>query len=97
LLESCGFRGCRVGDQDGIDDPATPNGRLILGLTGLIRELELRIRKTRPTAGLLNKARRGELALTLPVGLVRDALGRVFKPPDQEVQSRLALVFTTFL
>jgi hypothetical protein len=37
------------------------------------------------------------LALTLPAGLVRDPLGRVFKHPDQEVQSRLELVFTTFL
>src|SRR5437868_1183002 len=50
-----------------------------------------------PTAGLLNKAQRGELALTLPVGLVRDPLGRVLKHPDQEVQHRLELVFTSFL
>jgi len=53
--------------------------------------------RARLTAGLLNKARRGELALALPVGLVRDPLGRVFKHPDQEVQGRLALVFSTFL
>jgi DNA invertase Pin-like site-specific DNA recombinase len=32
LLDLCGFRHCLVGDQDGIYDPATPNGRLILGL-----------------------------------------------------------------
>jgi hypothetical protein len=49
------------------------------------------------TAGLLNKAARGELALTLPVGLVRDALDHVHKDPHQEVQARLDLVFTTFL
>ncbi|HTU17299.1 MAG TPA: recombinase family protein, partial [Gemmataceae bacterium] len=36
LLDLCGFRSCLVGDQDGIYDPATPNGRLILGLKGLI-------------------------------------------------------------
>jgi hypothetical protein len=46
---------------------------------------------------LLNKARRGELALTLPVGLTRDALGRVVKRPDREVQDRIDLVFATFL
>jgi DNA invertase Pin-like site-specific DNA recombinase len=97
LLDLCGYRGCLVGDQEGIYDPATPNGRLILGLKGLIAELELHTLRARLTAGLLNKARRGELALTLPIGLVRDALGRVLKHPDQEVQSRLALVFTTFL
>ncbi len=97
LLDLCGFRACLVGDQDCIYDPATPNGRLILGLKGLISELELHTLKARLTAGLLNKARRGELALTLPIGLVRDSLGRVSKHPDQEVQSRLGLVFTTFL
>jgi DNA invertase Pin-like site-specific DNA recombinase len=32
LLDLCGWRHCLVGDQDGICDPATPNGRLILGL-----------------------------------------------------------------
>src|SRR5262245_62238462 len=97
LLDLCGFRCCLVGDQDGIYDPATPNGRLILGLKGLISELELHTLRARLTAGLLNKARRGELALTLPIGLVRDPLGRVLKRPDQEVQGRLGLVFTTFL
>jgi DNA invertase Pin-like site-specific DNA recombinase len=85
LLDLCGYRRCLVGDQDGTYDPATPNGRLILGLKGLISELELHTLRARLTAGLLNKARRGELALPLPIGLVRDALGRVVKHPDQEV------------
>jgi DNA invertase Pin-like site-specific DNA recombinase len=97
LLDLCGWRGCLVADQDGIYDPATPNGRLILGLKGLISELELHTLRARLTAGLLNKAQRGELALSLPIGLVRDRLGRVLKCPDEEVQSRLALVFSTFL
>jgi DNA invertase Pin-like site-specific DNA recombinase len=97
LLDLCGYRSCLVGDRDGIDDPATVNGRLILGLKGLISELELHTLRARLTAGLLNKARRGELALSLPIGLVRDALGRVLKHPDQEVQGRLELVFTSFL
>ena len=43
------------------------------------------------------KAERGELALTLPVGLVRDASGVVTKTPHLEVQARIALVFDTFL
>jgi DNA invertase Pin-like site-specific DNA recombinase len=97
LLDLCGYRRCLVGDQDGIYDPATPNGRLILGLTGLLADLELHTLRPRLTAGLVNKAQRGELALALPVGLVRDTLGRVLKHPDQEVQRRLELVFTSFL
>jgi DNA invertase Pin-like site-specific DNA recombinase len=97
LLDLCGYRGCLVGDQDGLYDPATTNGRLILGLKGLIAELELHTIKARLQAGLLNKARRGELALSLPVGLVRDLAGRVVKHADREVRDRLDLIFATFL
>jgi DNA invertase Pin-like site-specific DNA recombinase len=97
LLDLCGFRTCLVGDQDGVYDPATVNGRLILGLKGLISELELHTLRARLTAGLVNKAQRGELALSLPIGLMRDALGRVLKHPDREVQGRIELVFSTFL
>jgi DNA invertase Pin-like site-specific DNA recombinase len=97
LLDLCGHRQCLVGDQDGIYDPATTNGRLILGLKGLISELELHTIRARLTAGLLNKAARGELALTLPVGLLRDLSGTVTKHPNREVQSRIDLLFATFL
>jgi DNA invertase Pin-like site-specific DNA recombinase len=97
LLDLCGYRHCLIGDRDGIYDPATPNGRLLLGLKGQISELELHTIKARLTGGLLSKAQRGELALRLPVGLVRDTLGRVVKRPDREVESRIDLVFATFL
>jgi DNA invertase Pin-like site-specific DNA recombinase len=97
LLDLCGYRSCLVGDQDGIYDPATANGRLILGLKGLISELEIHTLQARLMAGVFKKALRSELALSLPIGLVRDELGRVVKRPDQEVQGRLELVFTTFL
>jgi DNA invertase Pin-like site-specific DNA recombinase len=97
VLDLCGYRRCLIGDRDGIYDPASINGRLLLGLKGQISELELHTIKARLTAGLLNKARRGELALTLPVGLTRDPLGRVVKRPDLEVQGRIDLLFATFL
>jgi DNA invertase Pin-like site-specific DNA recombinase len=97
LLDVCGYRGCLIADNDGIYDPGSANGRLLLGLKGQLSELELHTIRARMTAGLLNKAKRGELALTLPVGLVRDALDRVHKDPHQEVADRLDLVFTTFL
>jgi DNA invertase Pin-like site-specific DNA recombinase len=97
LLDVCGYRRCLIADRDGIYDPGSANGRLLLGLKGQLSELELHTIKARLTAGLLNKAERGELALQLPVGLVRAALGRVVKDPHQEVQDRLALVFATFL
>ena len=97
LLDICSYHNCLIADRDGIHDPSTIDGRLLLGLKGQISELELHTIRGRLTAGLLNKARRGELALTLPVGLIRDPLKRVFKHPDIEVQGRIALIFATFL
>jgi DNA invertase Pin-like site-specific DNA recombinase len=97
LLDVCGYRGCLIADRDGIYDPGSANGRLLLGLKGQLSELELHTIRARMTAGLLNKAQRGELALSLPIGLVRDAIGKVHKDPHREVQDRLDLIFTTFL
>ena len=97
LLDVCGYRGCLIADRDGIYDPGSANGRLLLGLKGQLSELELHTIRARMTAGLLNKAQRGELALSLPIGLVRDAIGKVRKDPNREIQDRLDLIFTTFL
>ena len=97
LLDICGVRDCLIADRDGVYDPASPNGRLLLGLKGSISELELHTIRSRLTAGLLAKAARGELAVMLPTGLVRDPSGVVVKDPDMAVQERLGLVFDTFL
>lgn len=96
LLDICGLRGCLIADRDGVYDPGTPNGRLLLGLKGTISELELHTIRSRLTAGLLAKASRGDLALTLPVGLVHMPGEVVVKDPDLEVQARLGLVFSSF-
>jgi DNA invertase Pin-like site-specific DNA recombinase len=97
LLDLCGYKHCLIADRDGVYDPGTPNGRLLLGLKGQLSEMELYTIRARMTAGLLNKAQRGELALGLPVGLVRDTDGVVRKEPNLEVQQRLELVFSSFL
>jgi DNA invertase Pin-like site-specific DNA recombinase len=97
LVELCGYKGCLIADRDGVYDPGSANGRLLLGLKGQLSALELHTLRARLTAGLLNKAERGDLALRLPVGLIRDPLGVVHNDPNREVQSRLNLVFTTFL
>jgi DNA invertase Pin-like site-specific DNA recombinase len=97
LLDICGYRQCLIGDRDGVYDPALPDGRLLLGLKGTISEVELHTIRGRLTAGLLSKAARGELALQLPAGLLRDSSGVVTKDPNQEVQERIVLVFESFL
>lgn len=97
LLDICGYMNCLIADRDGIYDPGAPNGRLLLGLKGQMSEMELHMIRSRLTAGLLNKAKRGDLTLMLPVGLVRDQTGTARKDPNQEVQSRLDLIFSSFL
>src|SRR4029077_2060419 len=97
LLDICGLRGCLIADRDGVYDPGSANGRLLLRLKGTISELELHTIRSRLTAGLLAKAERGELALTLPIGFMRDPTGVVVKDPDMAVQERLRLVFYCML
>jgi DNA invertase Pin-like site-specific DNA recombinase len=96
-LDICGLRSCLIADRDGVYDPGSANGRLLLGLKGAVSELELHTIHSRLTAGLLAKAERGELALTLPIGFIRDPSGVVTKDPDMAVQERLGLVFEMFL
>ncbi len=97
LLDVCGYRHCLIADGDGIYDPGSMNGRLLLGLKGQLAEVELSTIRSRLTAGLLNKAQRGELALPLPVGLLRNSIGKVEKDPHREVQSSIQRVFDIFL
>ncbi len=59
-------------------------------------EAELHMLRARMRGGLLAKARRGELRIGLPVGLVYDPLDRVVLHPDAQVQDTLHLFFRTF-
>ena len=95
LLDLCGLHDCLIADRDGVYDPTSINGRLLLGLKGQISELELHTIRARLTAGILSKAQRGELELTLPTGLVRTD-GVVTKHPSVEVQQRIDLIFKAF-
>ena len=63
LLDLCGYRACLIADRDGVYDPGSLNGRLLLGLKGTMSEVELHLLRGRLTAGLLSKAARGELGL----------------------------------
>jgi len=64
---------------------------------GQISELELHTIRARLTAGMLNKARRGELIVDLPIGYLKTGEGSAEKHPDLEVQKRVELVFEQFL
>jgi hypothetical protein len=51
LLDLCGRADCLIADRDGVYDPTSINGRLLLGLKGQISELELHTIRARLTAG----------------------------------------------
>ena len=96
LLELCGMTGTLICDEDGLYDPGNFNDRLLLGLKGTMAESELHFIKARLRGGQLSKARRGELIMPLPAGLVYDAAGHVILDPDTAVRGALAHLFTTF-
>ncbi|MGW3152582.1 recombinase family protein [Streptomyces sp. NPDC001177] len=96
LLELCALSGTLLGDPDGVYDPADHNDRMLLGLKGTISEAELHLIKQRMWSGRLAKAKRGELAVPLPIGFVRRPSGEVVLDPDEQVRSVVRLVFDLF-
>jgi len=96
LLEICGMSCTLILDEDGLYDPSDFNDRLLLGLKGTMSEAELHFIRARLQGGILSKARRGELQMALPVGLVYDPAGKVVLDPDQGVQRALRHLFELF-
>ena len=96
LLEICALAGTLILDEDGLYDPADFNDRLLLGLKGAMSEAELHMLRARLRGGMLNKARRGDLRLRLPVGLIYDTQSQVVLDPDRQVQESVRLLFATF-
>lgn len=96
LLEICALTSTLILDEDGLYDPAQYNDRLLLGLKGTMSEAELHLLRARLQGGLLAKARRGELKIGLPIGLVYVPTGRVVLHPDAQVRQSISLVFETF-
>ena len=96
LLEICGLTETLILDEDGLYDPSNFNDRLLLGLKGTMSEAELHVLRARLQGGIRNKARRGELRMPLPVGLVYDMQGKVILDPDKQVQQTLRTFFQVY-
>ena len=96
LLELCALGATLICDEDGLYDPCDFNDRLLLGLKGTMSEAELHFIRARLRGGIISKAKRGELVLSLPVGLVYDPAGHVVLDPDAGVQHALNHLFSTF-
>jgi DNA invertase Pin-like site-specific DNA recombinase len=96
LVEICVVTKTLLADESAVYDPRNPNDRLLLGVKGTLSEAELMTIRCRLHEGRWSKARRGELAQSLPVGYVRTEAGAVVKHPDRQVQARLGRVFDLF-
>src|SRR2546421_9538813 len=77
-------------------DPSTFNDRLLLGLKGAMSEAELFVMRARLQGGILNKARRGALKLTLPIGLCYTETDKIVLDPDLQIQAAIGEVFLSF-
>src|SRR5205814_4994733 len=96
LVEICVVTDTLLADETAVYNPRDPNDRLLLGVKGTLSEAELLTIRCRLHDGRWNKAKRGELAHSLPVGYVRSEAAAVVKEPDRQVQARLSYVFDLF-
>ncbi len=96
VLELAAIFHTLIADEDGLYNPQDHNDRLLLGLKGTISEAELWTIRARLQGGKWNKARKGELAWSLPIGLLRETDGRVNFDPDQQVQTTIRTILTQF-
>jgi len=96
LLELCARFRVLLADADGVYDPTEYADRLVLGLTGMMSEAELHILRQRMDQGKLNKARRGELVVRVPVGYVKSPTREVALDPDEQAQGVIRLIFDEF-
>ena len=96
LVEICGLTRTLLADDGAVYDPREPNDRLLLGVKGTLSEAEIFTLRCRLHEGRWNKARRGALSRSLPVGYVCGEDGTIRKDPDRQVQARIAYVFRLF-
>lgn len=96
LLDLAALNQVLVSDSGGIYDPRAYDDRLLLGVKGAFSEAQWHIMRAQMQAARLNKARRGELALRLPVGYQRLPNGQVIFTQDLQVQTSIHQLFHLF-
>jgi excisionase family DNA binding protein len=96
LMEFCRLVDALIIDEDGIYDARQTNDRLLLGMKGTLSEMELSTLRQRSVEALMQKARRGELFMTVAVGYVRAPNDRVEIDPDRRIRKAIEIVFRKF-
>jgi DNA invertase Pin-like site-specific DNA recombinase len=96
LVEVCRVVDTILIDQETVYAPRQSNDRLLLGLKGSLNEYELDLLRQRSVEARHQKARRGELLISAPVGYIKTDDQRLEKNPDRRVQEAISLVFRKF-
>jgi DNA invertase Pin-like site-specific DNA recombinase len=96
LIRFCQITETLVIDESGIYDPTNIDDLVMLGIKATMCEYELHMLTKRARAGLLEKARRGELYTTISVGYHLKEDGHLEKYPNERVQKTLSLIFEKF-
>jgi DNA invertase Pin-like site-specific DNA recombinase len=96
FFEMCAIFGTLIADEDGVYDGHDPNDRLLLGLKGIMSEMELHIMRNRLERGRDNKARRGELFHGVPMGYVLLPSEELDFDPDEQARAVVQRVFDKF-
>jgi len=96
LVEVCRVVDTVLVDQEMIYAPQLSNDRLLLGLKGSLNEYELDLLRQRSVEARREKARRGELIVSAPIGYIKTDDQRLEKDPDLRVQQTILLIFRKF-
>jgi DNA invertase Pin-like site-specific DNA recombinase len=97
LVEVCRIVDTVLVDQEMVYAPRQGNDRLLLGLKGSLNEYELDLLRQRSLEARREKAKRGELIVTAPLGYLKtEDKGSLEKTPDRRVQEAILLTFEKF-
>ena len=94
LVEMCRVVDTVLIDQEAVYAPRQGNDRLLLGLKGSLNEYELDLLRQRSLAARHEKARRGELVVSAPIGFIKVG-DRLEKDPDRRIQAAIRLAIDT--
>lgn len=96
LLELCALTNTLIIDEDGCYSPIEFNDQLLLGLKGTMSQAELHLIRARLLGGKINKSKKGELKIPLPIGFCYNEQGDVMLDNDEQVRSVIQLLFKVF-
>lgn len=96
LIRFCQITGTLIVDENGVYDLTNIDDIAMLGIKATMSEYELNILTKRARVGLLEKARRGELYMSIPMGYHLTDDNKLEMEPNERVRQSIQLVFDKF-